>query len=287
MVAPQRAALLLERRFRTPSSTRRVCIVLVDELAYIVTLKQDVIYNLFDWPSRRHARLVVVGVANTMDLPERLMPRVASRLGVARVTFAPYTRAQLDAIVRARLSGVPTFDREAIELCSRKVASVSGDVRRALQICRRAADLCAEAVRAGKVSEPVVRMAHINQAVEDLFTSNHVAVLRKASVHERILLASVILEGGNSGGSSLEAVPFSALQSRHGHACRARGLRELSASELWGVCRGLAELCVLSLEEVRYQRFANVRINVLRDDVFFAFRGDELWHSLLGALAGR
>jgi hypothetical protein len=38
-------------------------------------------YNLFDWPTQRHARLVVLAVANTMDLPERIMmKRVASRI---------------------------------------------------------------------------------------------------------------------------------------------------------------------------------------------------------------
>lgn len=38
-------------------------------------------YNLFDWPTRRQARLVVLTIANTMDLPERIMiNRVASRL---------------------------------------------------------------------------------------------------------------------------------------------------------------------------------------------------------------
>ena len=42
-------------------------------------------YNLFDWPTRRNARLVVLAIANTTDLPEKNMKnRVASRLmGVA------------------------------------------------------------------------------------------------------------------------------------------------------------------------------------------------------------
>jgi len=45
------------------------------------TRKQTVMYNVFDWPTKRHARLTVVAIANTMDLPERmLMSRVASRL---------------------------------------------------------------------------------------------------------------------------------------------------------------------------------------------------------------
>jgi origin recognition complex subunit 1 len=46
-----------------------------------MTRKQTVLYNLFDWPTRRHAQLIVIAIANTMDLPERIMiNRVASRL---------------------------------------------------------------------------------------------------------------------------------------------------------------------------------------------------------------
>ena len=39
------------------------------------------LYNLFEWPTRRLARLIVLAIANTMDLPERvMMKRVSSRL---------------------------------------------------------------------------------------------------------------------------------------------------------------------------------------------------------------
>ena len=45
------------------------------------TKKQTVMYNIFDWPTKRHARLIVLAIANTMDLPERIMMnRVSSRL---------------------------------------------------------------------------------------------------------------------------------------------------------------------------------------------------------------
>ena len=61
----------------------------MDELDYMVTRKQTVLYNLFDWPTRRHARLVVVGIANTMDLPERLLPRIHRR--VVNPSFTPHS----------------------------------------------------------------------------------------------------------------------------------------------------------------------------------------------------
>ena len=52
-------------------------------------------------------RTTSAGIANTMDLPERLLPRVVSRLGLGRVVFKPYTRQQIVTILTARLQGLP------------------------------------------------------------------------------------------------------------------------------------------------------------------------------------
>jgi origin recognition complex subunit 1 len=63
----------------------------MDELDQLVTAKQDVIYNFFNWPTLANSNLVVIAVANTMDLPERVMTgRVRSRLGK---DFPPSLRA--------------------------------------------------------------------------------------------------------------------------------------------------------------------------------------------------
>ncbi len=76
----------------------------MDELDQLVTAKQDVVYNFFNWPTLVGSKLVVLAVANTMDLPERVMTgRVRSRLGMIRINFQPYTREQLVQIVEARL----------------------------------------------------------------------------------------------------------------------------------------------------------------------------------------
>jgi len=68
-------------------------VVLMDELDQLVTPKQDVVYNFFNWPTLVGSKLVVIAVANTMDLPERVMTgRVRSRLGKASTkTEAPGT----------------------------------------------------------------------------------------------------------------------------------------------------------------------------------------------------
>ena len=63
-------------------------VVLMDELDQLVTAKQDVVYNFFNWPTLVGSKLVVIAVANTMDLPERVMSgRVRSRLGAQCFLF--------------------------------------------------------------------------------------------------------------------------------------------------------------------------------------------------------
>ena len=80
--SPAQALDLLEREFNNPSPRRTPCVVLMDELDQLVTKNQAVMYNFFNWPTLRHSRLIVLAVANTMDLPERtLSNKISSRLG--------------------------------------------------------------------------------------------------------------------------------------------------------------------------------------------------------------
>lgn len=146
-VSPSHALSLLEHEFSHPSPRRIPCVVLMDELDQLVTRNQSVMYNFFNWPALRHSRLIVLAVANTMDLPERtLSNKISSRLGLTRITFPGYTHKQLMEIITSRLSGVPgdIVNKDAIQFASQKVAAVSGDARRALDICRRAVELAEE-----------------------------------------------------------------------------------------------------------------------------------------------
>jgi origin recognition complex subunit 1 len=143
-VSPSHALDLLEREFSRPSPRRVPVVVLMDELDQLVTKNQSVMYNFFNWPNLRHSRLIVLAVANTMDLPERtLSNKISSRLGLHRITFKGYTHAQLIQIIESRLANVPNdvVHPDAIQFASRKVAAVSGDARRCLDICRRAVEI--------------------------------------------------------------------------------------------------------------------------------------------------
>ncbi len=64
---------------------------------------------------------------------------------MARVCFHPYIFEQLIIILKSWLSGyLSVIDDDTVEFVSRKVAAVTGDVRKALDICRRAVELAME-----------------------------------------------------------------------------------------------------------------------------------------------
>lgn len=132
---------LLDNHFRSGFATsRRLTIVLLDELDQLVQKKQKLAYNLFEWAHCAGSRLVVIAVANTMDLPERVFKhKIASRLGGSRVNFTPYTHPQLLHILEltaARFSDVK-INSSAMEFVCRKIAAVNGDARRLIQAFHR------------------------------------------------------------------------------------------------------------------------------------------------------
>ena len=93
------------------------------------------------------------------------------------MTFQPYTFKQLQTIVISRMKGLKAFDEDAIQLAARKVAAVSGDARRALDICRRSTEI-AEVASDGKTEEQLVGMTHVNAALQEMFSSPKIVAIR-------------------------------------------------------------------------------------------------------------
>ncbi|KAF2365272.1 Cdc6 C-terminal [Trinorchestia longiramus] len=274
-VTSDHAASLLERRFRNPDPKSPPLLLLVDELDLLWTKKQDVLYRLFEWPCLPGSRLLVVTIANTMDLPERvLMARVASRLGLTRTTFHPYTHHQLQVIVQSRLEGIPGFESDAIQLVARKVAAVSGDARRALDICRRAAEI-AEADHGVASSSPskkafrgVVGIKHVNLALTEMFTSPKIMAIRECSAVEQQVLAAVVAEYQRSG---LEETSLERLHSQFLSLCAFDGkLKHISLSNVILAVNRLSARRLLITETPRRHLAQRISLNISVQDVKFA-----------------
>eukprot|EP00045_Choanoeca_perplexa_P010300 m.103652 g.103652 ORF g.103652 m.103652 type:complete len:1030 (-) comp15228_c0_seq3:78-3167(-) len=274
-VPATQACQLLRKRFTTPAPRRHSCVVLLDEVDYLHTRKQDVLYSLFDWPTHKHSQLILVAVANTMDLPERVMAhRVSSRLGLTRSTFSPYTREQLVEILKSRVEGVDAFDDSALELCSRKVSAVSGDARRALGICRRAAEMMREK------GQTKVDILTVSAALTELSSSSTLSAIRHAALHERVCLLALLCCFRQRG---VEEAQFRDLQAEHLKLCQKFAVVVPSPSTISKVVSSLGSCRVLLLEHGRMDMHRRVRLNCSQDDVFFALRDDNMATSIAQA----
>ncbi|XP_067677790.1 origin recognition complex subunit 1-like [Haliotis asinina] len=266
---PEHAMELLNKKFSTPGPRRETVVLLVDELDLLWTRKQDVMYNIFDWPTKQQAKLVVLAVANTMDLPERIMmKRVSSRLGLTRMTFQPYTFRQLEEIVESRMKGLRVFEEDAVQLAARKVAALSGDARRALDICRRATEI-AETEAKTKQTVIMIGMRHVDAALQEMFTSPKVVAIRNLSKQEKLFLQAVVAEFQRAG---IEEAQFSKLYTQHMSLCRFEGLEPPSTTELAAMCSRLGSSRLLLVEHGRNDLHMRVRLNVSQDDVLYALR---------------
>ncbi|CAE7722701.1 orc1 [Symbiodinium sp. CCMP2456] len=175
-----------------------VVILVIDEVDALLTQGQTVLYRLFDWMSQPAARLVVVAIANTMDLPERLLPRVSSRLGIRRVNFEAYNRDQLHTILadRLRAGGAEAAIRDdALKLCAARVAAAGGDARKALQVCQAAVQRAIDATATNGKEPEAVTAAQMDKAEAELLQRNPVAVgIMNLNLKPRCFLLGMVLE---------------------------------------------------------------------------------------------
>ncbi|CAK9807500.1 Origin recognition complex subunit 1 [Anthophora quadrimaculata] len=258
----EQAYHILEKRFH--SATSKMTLLLVDELDFLCTKRQDVVYNLLDWPTKSTAQLVVVTIANTMDLPERvLMGRVTSRLGLTRLTFQPYNYKQLQEIVMSRLKGFDGFRSEAVQLVARKVSAVSGDARRALDICRRAMEI-AESRDAEMIS-----LQHVTQAVSEMIASAKVQAIKHCSKMEKIFLQAVSVEVVRT---SIEEVYFKDAYKQLESLCSFDGIEIPTVTEALAVCGRLGANRLLICEHSRNDIYQKILLNVSTDDIHYAIQ---------------
>jgi origin recognition complex subunit 1 len=307
-VSPSQALGLLESEFSTPSPRRVPCVVLMDELDQLVTRGQGVMYNFFNWPGGRYSRLIVLAVANTMDLPERtLSNKISSRLGLTRITFPGYTHSQLQTIIASRLEGVPgnIVDPDAIQFASRKVAAVSGDARRALDICRRAVEIVEYSTTegpgtpsqkaltngdtaggglkaGGRVTIPIIK-----KAIQESTSSPIQTFLKLLPCASKIFLAALLARVRRSGvAENLLADVYE--EAERMAALADEGVREVVAggARRSGLGAAVAALCdagVVGVEGRRGERGGRVRCLVGEEEVKMALRGDKEVGAMVGA----
>ncbi|EDW36464.1 GL10294 [Drosophila persimilis] len=142
----------IQRHLRT---AKRMLLLVLDEIDQLCTTRQAVLYTIFEWPALPGSRILLVGIANSLDLTDRTLTRLNARceLKPRLMHFPSYTKQQIVEIFKSRLAEADVLDvfpPVTLQLLAAKVSAVSGDVRRALDIGRRVVEIAEQQKRDGE-----------------------------------------------------------------------------------------------------------------------------------------
>lgn len=137
----------------TKKLTGRTCgthIIVLDEMDQLPKSKNsDLIRRIFSWPNLPNSKLILIGIANTVNLTSRFQV-ITSILGkndhhVTKIIFRPYTSSDIKGILQWYIEndenyGDTIVDEKALDMISVKSARENGDIRSALNGLRLAID---------------------------------------------------------------------------------------------------------------------------------------------------
>ncbi|RKP32697.1 cell division control protein Cdc6 [Metschnikowia bicuspidata] len=142
-------------------------VVFLDEMDYLITKDQQVLFQLFHCASHLktpvlQTKLVVVGISNALDLTDKFLPRLRSNgFKPETLQFLPYTSDQIRRVVTSKLASLAEQNKEnavpaaqvslmhpaAVQMCCKKCASITGDLRKAFDICYKSIELVEQQAR--------------------------------------------------------------------------------------------------------------------------------------------
>jgi len=189
-----------------------------------------------------------------------------------KLIFRPYDKHELSAIITSRLQHITTFSEDAVATCATKVASISGDARRALHLCSQATIIAEEEYgecRFEDAPDLKVETHHIEKAVKQMVESIEQLYIASLSLQEKLFLAAVVVL---SRLRATQTFSFEDIMNRHRLLCAKLSIKPPSRESLSMVFTRLVE-GGLALKASRVSK-GHIQLKVSVDDVQFALHND-------------
>ncbi|KAK0180380.1 hypothetical protein PV327_006024 [Microctonus hyperodae] len=286
------------------ATSHKMILLVLDELDQLESKRQTVLYSIFEWPAMPNSKLLLVGIANALDLTDRILPRLQARceLKPKLMHFAPYTKQQIVDIITERLKEAnvsDVFTGMAMQLLAGKVAAVSGDVRRALDISRRVVEL-AELEKSAPVLQPAVdnltnggspkKNPPVTEKPVDL--KEVVSVLNGVyggsqniepdedafPLQQKLLLCSLMLILNKSRNKD---VTVSKLHQVYEKVCKKRNIHSVDMSEFVGLCSLIESRGVLRIIGKKEIRLSKVNLQWDQEELDMALQDKNLMAEII------
>lgn len=199
--------------------------------------------------------------------------------------------------------GYDVFQPQGLELCARKVAAASGDMRKALSVCRIAVEMLEAELRDSMAKldyfssekkllvQPlvpadesltaqetnIVRIDHMALALSKTFKSLIVDTIQSLPQHQQILLCSAVklFRQGK------KATTVGELNKSYSDICASVQVPSASILEFSNMCRVLSDQGLLKLGQSREDRLRRVTLKVDESDITFALQGMRFFRNCL------
>ncbi|XP_027025403.1 cell division control protein 6 homolog isoform X2 [Tachysurus fulvidraco] len=282
------------------TSSGPTVLLVLDEMDQLDSKAQDVLYTIFEWPYLPKSRLCLIGIANALDLTDRILPRLQAKphCRPQLLHFPPYSRQELAAIVQDRLtqvSGEGVLDAAAVQFCARKISAVSGDARKALDICRRAVEMVESNNRSkmssdstnsatntntkARVSVPQVARV-LSEVYGDRMTSSGGEEGESFPLQQKLLVCCLLLLTRN--GKSRE-IQLGKLCETYSKLCQQRQVSGVGQGECLSLCSLLESRGIFSLKKAKEARLTKITLKIEEKDVENALKDRALLGSILAA----
>uniref|UniRef100_A0A8C1JU09 Cell division control protein n=1 Tax=Cyprinus carpio TaxID=7962 RepID=A0A8C1JU09_CYPCA len=281
------------------TSSGPTVLLVLDEMDQLDSKSQEVLYTIFEWPYLHNSRVCLIGIANALDLTDRILPRLQAKphCRPKLLNFPPYSREELNAIVQDRLtqvSGEGVLDAAAVQFCARKVSAVSGDARKVLDICRRAVEIVEATDRSKMASEPAaspkgrnylsrVSVPQVARVLSEVYGDRMASSSGDGEsfpLQQKLLVCCLLLIIRN--GKSKE-VQLGKLCEAYSKLCKQRQVGGVGQSECLSLCSLLESRGIFTLKKAKEARLTKISLKIEERDVENALKDRTLLGSILAA----
>jgi len=154
-------------------------------------VNSDVVYQLFELTSVKNSKLIIISIANALDMTTRILPNLNNSVEPELLHFEPYTANQIEKILEKILSPLPVqlFEGSALKFVAAKASAKKGDIRVALKVCIKAVESF-DSDDLYDISEPIKKIT-VGNIMEVFSSLSNTLTLQKIPLHQQILLSCI------------------------------------------------------------------------------------------------
>lgn len=266
------------------SNGQRILLVL-DEIDQLESKDQDVLYKLFEMPFVPKSKLVLVGIANSLDFTDRVLPRLQTKTcKPILLQFQPYRKDDICAILQERIDEkyANIVEASAIQFCARKVSAMTGDARKALDIMRRAVEK-AEGQSKKSTDDSIIKVTigHVASVCSDVYgaklapSSNVKFVF---PLQQKIIICVVV---GCLKQSRIKEIAVSRLYQAYCRVSYSKHLTPVSQEELNSICDLLESQGVISVKKSKDVRNHKIGLRMQESEIEHSLQDKSLMLSIM------